>query len=419
MDIIRVAIVGCGRILNAHLRGFWQLRQRGFHGFRITALAAPHEEQAQTFVRRTPGVLPRPPVLPPDSGDPLAAPPTCLEDFQDDVPVRIYTDFRRLFADDVADAVLDVTPVHLHHLVGLAALEHGLHLLTQKPLAISVRAAARMVELARQKGLVLGVFENARYRPWVRAAHWAFATGLLGTPQMAFLGAIGGFWSPDRIVAQTPWRHDKYRAGGGASLDIGVHHLDVLRYVVGEIDTVYAVTRRWEAERFWRNESGQIAQRTTATVEDTYFATLTFRNGAIAQLLWSWGGHGEPLHLPSWPAFFGSRGCIQSDQLILDTGQRGSLLETYFRQADPLHRDRCFPLGLQDSFALVQLDWLLAIATGSPGPETSGEEGLYDLAAACAILESATLARPVTFQEVLLGQLDAYQREINQALSID
>ncbi|WP_228498894.1 Gfo/Idh/MocA family protein [Thermogemmata fonticola] len=419
MDIIRVAIVGCGRILNAHLRGFWQLRQRGFHGFRITALAAPHEEQAQTFVRRTPGVLPRPPVLPPDSGDPLAAPPTCLEDFQDDVPVRIYTDYRHLFADQVADAVLDITPVHLHHLVGLAALEHGLHLLTQKPLAISVRAAARMVESARQKGLVLGVFENARYRPWVRAAHWAFATGLLGTPQMAFLGAIGGFWSPDRIVAQTPWRHDKFRAGGGASLDIGVHHMDILRYVIGEIDTVYAVTRQWEAERFWRDDAGQITLRTTATVEDTYFATLTFRNGALAQLLWSWGGHGEPLRLSSWPAFFGSRGCIQADQLVLDDGQRGSLLETYFRQADPLQRDRCFPLGLQDSFALAQWDWLQAIATGSLGPETSGEEGLYDLAAACAILESATLGRPVTLLEVLRGHVEAYQREINHVLSID
>ena len=66
-----------------------------------------------------------------------------------------------------------------------------MHLLTQKPLAISVRAGRRLVELARARGLTLGVFENVRQSPAVRAAAWAVRAGLIGNVQMAVMGGLG------------------------------------------------------------------------------------------------------------------------------------------------------------------------------------------------------------------------------------
>ena len=243
--MIRIGIVGCGRILNAHLQGFLQLRQKGVHGFRITALAAQCEADARMFHTRGQGPPPRSPVLAPETGDPLAAPHTYVNDFQDDVEVRVYTDWRRMIDEGTADAVLDMTPVFLHHEIGLAALDAGLHLLTQKPLAVTVRTARALIEKAKAKGLSLGVFENARYRPLIRAVRWAFDTDLLGKPQLAILGAIGGPWSPDRIVAGTAWRHEKRMAGGGAALDIGVHHMDIVRYVLGKVETVRGWFGRW------------------------------------------------------------------------------------------------------------------------------------------------------------------------------
>ena len=78
--MIRIGIVGCGRILNAHLQGYKKLRELGIDTFRITALCARREEDALMFRRRGEGPPPRPPVLDPATGDPLAAPHTYLSE---------------------------------------------------------------------------------------------------------------------------------------------------------------------------------------------------------------------------------------------------------------------------------------------------------------------------------------------------
>lgn len=405
--MIRVGILGCGRILNAHLQGFQLLRDQGYDGFRITALVAREEADAWMFHTRGRGPTPRPSVLPPESGDPLAAPHIYLSDFQGDTEVKVYSDYRRMLDDGVADALLDTTPVFLHHTIGLAALDAGLHLLTQKPLAITVRAAQRMVERARAKHLSLGVFENARYRPLTRAVRWAFDTGLLGRPQMALMGSLGGLWSPDRIVAGTPWRHDKLLGGGGGSIDIGVHQLHALRYLFGEVQSVQALARTFEPVR-----GGDRPIR--ASVDDTYFATVAFDQDAVAQLLWSWAGRGEPFELPGAPAFYGSRGCVKGSTLILEGGERLPLLERFEQEMDADRRNLCFPLGLRDPFAILQWQWLEGIRAGGQDPETSGVEGLHDLAAAYAMLESSVAGRRITLAEVLAGTADAYQREIDR-----
>jgi predicted dehydrogenase len=409
--MIRIAIAGCGRILNAHLHGFRKLRERGVSNFRITALIARKEEDAWRFHTRGRGPMPRPPVLPPESNDPLAAPDIYVSDFQDDVEVHVFTDYRQLLDASVTDAVLDTTPAFLHHALGQEVLEAGLHLLTQKPLAMTVRGARRLVDGARRLQLCLGVFENARYRPWARAVRWAFDVGLLGQPQMALLGSLGGPWSPDRLVAGTPWRHELLRAGGGGSIDIGVHQMDLLRYVMGEVATVQALVRSFEPVR--RELPGQEPAQVHCTVDDTYFAGVSFVNGAIAELLWSWAGHGKALAIPGAPAFFGTHGCVLNEQLYLDDGFHGDLLDRFEQELKEADRERFFPLGLRDPFAVLQLDWLRGIESGH-GPETDGIEGLRDLAAAYAILESARAGRAVALDEVLNGSVDAYQRPIDQ-----
>jgi predicted dehydrogenase len=411
--MIRVGIVGCGRILNAHLQGFRLIRERGIDNFRITALAAQSEADARMFHTRGQGPPPRPPVLAPETGDPLAAPHTYLSDFQNDVTVHVYTDWRRLIDDGVVDAILDTTPVFLHHEIGLAALDAGLHLLTQKPLAVTVRAAAALVGKARAGGRTLGVFENARYRPSIRALRWAFESGLLGKPQMGVLGAVGGPWSPDRVVAETPWRHQKIMAGGGAAIDIGVHHMDVVRYVLGEVEGVQALARTLEPERVCRDGGGRVTTRVATEVDDTYVAGATCTNGALAHLFLSWAGHGAALPMPGLPAFYGDRGCVQAGQLILDDGTRQDLLARCERELDAPRREHFFPLGLRDSFAIMQLDWLRSIEAGRD-PETSGVEGLRDLAAAYAILESGSAGRRVGLGEVLSGAAHVYQRPIDE-----
>jgi predicted dehydrogenase len=410
--MIRIAIVGCGRILNAHLQGYKKLREAGIDNFRITALVARRRDDALMFLKRGEGPRPRPPVLAPETGDPLAAPHTYLSDFQDDVEVQVYTDYKQMLDEAPVNAVNDFTTLALHHQVAEESLKRGKHLLTQKPLAISVKAAQKMVEMARERGLTFGVFENVRQGRFTRAAGWAVRKGLMGDPQFALMGSLGGLWSPDKVVADTPWRHYKLEGGGGGSIDIGVHQFHLLRYIFGEVAWVSAVAKTFEPVRYRRDEAGAVIETIRANVDDTYLAVAGFENGAVGQVLWSWAGHGEALTVPGAPAFYGSRGCIKGGELMDGKGNRKPLLEHFNANLSAEERDLFFPLGLTDSFAISQLDWLQSIEQGKD-PETSGVEGMHDLACAFAMLESSLARRQVTLAEMLSGAVDGYQAEIN------
>ena len=333
------------------------------------------------FLRRGEGPAPRPPVLDPSTGDPLAAPHTYVSDFQDDLQPHVFTDYREMIVSGDIDAILDLTTLSLHHQVGIAALEAGKHLLTEKPLAISVRAGKRMVDLARDRGLTLGVSENVRQMTGVRAMAWAVRAGLIGQIQMALMGGLGGVWSPDRIVADTPWRHQLLHGGGGGSIDIGVHQMHWMRCVVGEVAAVSGLARTFEPTRNRRDADGMITEQVAAEVDDTYLATLLFEQGAAGQLWWSWGLHGAPLEIPGSPVLFGSRGGISGGEIVLDDGSRQPLAPLFEQSLTAAEREAFFPLGLRDPMAIQQLDWLRAIEHGTD-PETSGQEGLRDLAGA-------------------------------------
>ena len=86
--MIRIGIIGCGRILAAHLKGYRLLREAGFDDFRITALCARNIDDARSYVRRGEGPPQRPAVskIP---GDALGAGDEFLSDFQDDVDVEL------------------------------------------------------------------------------------------------------------------------------------------------------------------------------------------------------------------------------------------------------------------------------------------------------------------------------------------
>lgn len=410
---IRIGIIGCGRILPAHLRGYHLLREAGVDDFRITALVARRTEDALMFRKRGEGPPPRPPVSR-NPGDPLAAPHCYVGDFQPEEEAEVYPTVETMLDAGVVAAVDITASLPIHHTAGLRCLEAGKHAIIEKPLAVTVRAARLLVDAAQRRGLTLGVLENVRYQEPVRLARWLIERGELGAVQMVASVAIGTpEWSPDAIVAGTPWRHRRLEAGGGAAIDIGVHLAHRLRYIVGEVATMTAVTRIFEPERVRRDAAGQIVEWVAADADDAFFALPQFANGAAGTLAFTWAGHGEPTSLPEGFTLYGQRGSLKGLALVRDGGAREDLRALFARDADAATRDRFFPFGLIDSFAIALHDWLAAIRAGGQ-PEASGQEGLRDLATAYAILESATAGRAVNVEDVLSGRVDAYQQPINR-----
>ncbi len=391
------------------------LREAGIDDFRITALCARNADDAQMYIRRGAGP-PQRPAVSDIAGDPLAVADEFLSDFQDDVEVAVFTDYRQMIAEGPIDAVNDFTAHGLHHQVAEVALSHGKHLLTQKPMAATIAAGRRMCQHAREQGLVLGVFENFRHEPITRHLHWAFDSQRCGRPQLVFIGFVAAWWSPDLIVAETPWRH-KIVEGGGISLDMGVHFFDQIRHVVGEIESVSATTSIIEPRRFMRDARGTIVQEVACDADDTVAAQAVTNDGVLVNLCASWAGHGEPTLMGGGAVYYGSRARINGDQVTFDDGLRCSLAELYETEAPPEVQQRDFPHGLSNGFALSQLDWLRAIGEHCP-PETDGMEGLRDLAAAYSLLESHVAGTRVRVADVLEGRVREYQRPIDTHFGI-
>ncbi len=409
---VRLGVVGCGRILPAHLRGLQALVDTGLDDVRVTALCARQLDDAAMFRLRGEGPPPRPPVSN-NPRDPLAAPHRYISDLHPDTLPNVYDNWRQMLDDDVVDAVLITAPVGLHHQIALDCLTANKHVLIEKPFAISVRAGRAIVDAAAKRGLVAGVAENLRYGEGARAMHWVLDQGTIGERQLWVSGGIGGDWSPDRIVARTAWRHQKLKGGGGGSIDIGVHLFHLIRYLMGPVEEVSAYIKTLEPERIDRDDSGAELSRVQNEVEDAFFANLKFANSAIGTTFWSWGGHGEATGLAGDRAIYGTTGCIKGDEIILDDGTRAKALNRFHQDASSDLRDTYFPAGVQDTFALEMHDFLSAVS-GKQTMEASGEEGLNDLATAFAILESATANRPVKVADVLSGAVNGYQEEIDQ-----
>lgn len=413
--MIRIGIVGCGRILAAHLRGFRLLREAGFDDFAVTALCARRPADAAMYVQRGAG----PPQRPPASdipGDPLSVGDEYLSDFQPSVDVAIHTNYAEMIAQGPIDAVCDFTSHALHHLVAAEAFRGGKALLSQKPLAATIAAARRMCDEADARRIPFGVFENFRHEPRTRQLGWLVRSGRVGPLKLALLGYVGAWWAPDRIVADTPWRHRK-EAGGGITLDLAVHFFNQLRFVAGEPETISAMAGLLEPERRRRDAAGREIERIACDADDTFFAQCRFPSGALASVSASWSGAGGPTTFGDGSVYHTQSARIEGDSVARIGGEKESLAHLYAQHAERETREADFPRGIDNSFALNQHDWLDAIRRGQQ-PSTSGREGLRDLACAFAILESSHLGREVAVADVLEGTVRGFQAPLDEQLGI-
>ena len=132
------------------------------------------------------------------------------DDLHPGTPPAVYTDYRAMLKEGPIDAVVVYTGHDNHHTIAVEALRAGKHVAVEKAMAITVKAAQQMCEVANETGPVLSVDENVYFGQATQAAKWVVEQGMIGDVQMIFRGIIG-FPShrPDLATARTAWRHSR------------------------------------------------------------------------------------------------------------------------------------------------------------------------------------------------------------------
>ncbi len=160
---------------------------------------------------------------------------------------HIFADYEQMLSSEVVDAIIVSTPPQFHEEMTISALEAGKHVLCEKPLANSVVGCRRMVETARTTGKTLATGFNQRYFPAIQFVKRTLDSGLIG--ELDHIRAFGGHTGLSEFKA--PWMYDKKIMGGGALMDIGIHIIDLTRYLLGDIAEVFGIATCdvWKLDR--------------------------------------------------------------------------------------------------------------------------------------------------------------------------
>ncbi len=189
---------------------------------------------------------------------------------------HVYTDYRELLSHAGLDAVSIVAPPHLHAEMTAAALERGLHVLCEKPLAMNAAEAEAMLKQAEAAGRVHMTAFNHRHIPALAYMKELMDGGYVGG---RVLHVESRWFSENRATPGLThyWRHQRELAGFGVMGDIGVHVVDRIRWLIGEFESVWG-----HADTFIPELPDMDSTPRPVTVEDSFTLLGRLADGASA-----------------------------------------------------------------------------------------------------------------------------------------
>jgi predicted dehydrogenase len=238
-------------------------------------------------------------------------------------PKKCFGDYHELLQDPTLDAVIVCLPNFLHFPASLAALEAGKHVLCEKPPTMTAAEMKVLQQEATKRGLVYYFSRQFRFTPPMRAAKGLITAGRLGNIYHAHATWVRSRGIPQGIGG---WFTEKKRSGGGALIDIGVHALDSVWYLMGTPRPVSV------SAQVYRNFE-HLVQDPVFDVEDAAYAFIRFDNGAVVQLETTWAAN-LPDDIPMGQYFgrelnnstvYGTKGTIRLKPLSFFEDQDGAL----------------------------------------------------------------------------------------------
>ena len=315
---------------------------------------------------------------------------------------RFTTDWRTLLDDPAIEAVSVTAPNFAHRELGTAFAAAGKHLWIEKPVGVDARDAAAVASAVSAAGVQSTVGFNYRSAPAVHEARRLVQSGELGKVTHASVRMLGDY-AADQAGAFT-WRYELARAGHGVIGDLASHGVDLVRYLLGEIDEVVADGETFVRERrrptgsttgHARSDDGALAP---VENEDWTAALLRLRSGARVTLEASrvavghQNDYGVRIH--------GTRGAVEWDfrrmgELSVALGDQSQDLPLAARYVGPeagefgaFQPGAANPMSYDDLKVIEAAGFVRSIVTGAPQGPT-----IDDAVAAARVLDALVESR--------------------------
>lgn len=231
MTALRAAVIGCGAVAGNHVAAY-----RATPGVELVAVCDVDVARARAFAQ------------------------------QHDIPNATSALAEVLDAGRV-DVVSVATPHPTHAEIVTAAARAGVNVICEKPLAIELEVARRMVEACDEAGVLLATCYQRRFWPAAQRIRRAIDEGQLGTPVLGDCQVQ--LHRTTEYYSATPWRGSWSSDGGGVLMTQAIHYLDLLQWFLGDVREVHG-------------HIATIKHGDQIEVEDTAVATLRFASGALA-----------------------------------------------------------------------------------------------------------------------------------------
>lgn len=333
----RVAVVGCGRISGSHF----------------------------SAIERTPGLE-------------LAA--VCDVDVaratsaasENDVPA--FTSYERMLSELSFDLVAVCTPSGLHAAQGIAAARAGKHVISEKPMALSLADADALVNACDTAGVHLFVVKQNRLNPSIQLLRRALEKGRFG--RLYLVNSTVRWSRPQEYYDSAKWR-GTWEFDGGAIMNQASHYVDLLQWLIGPVESVMART-------------ATLARR--IETEDTGVAILRFRSGALGVLEVTVLTY--PRNLEGSITVLGEKGSVKVGGTAVNRIEHWQFADydddDKLVEAAATSPPTVYGLGHEGYYRNV-----LSVMRGDAEPETDGRAGRKSLELILGIYESARTGREV------------------------
>ena len=233
---MKYALIGCGRIATNHIKAVLN------NHLEFAAVCDIVPEQMENLLAK--------------------------HDLQNDHSIHRYTDYKEMIEKEQPQLVGIATESGVHAEIALYCIAHGVNVIIEKPMAMSIADANEIIRLSEEKGVKVSACHQNRFNVAVQQMRKALEAGRFGKLSH---GSIHVRWNRNReYYDQAKWR-GTWAQDGGALMNQCIHGIDLLRWMMGgEIDEVYGVTRQ------------QFHHYLEA--EDVGMAVVKFKNGAIATI---------------------------------------------------------------------------------------------------------------------------------------